>query len=458
LAEGTLAEAMRVMQGQLLAGDSRTEWSGAAIDSRRVRSRELFFALPGEQTDGHRFVGDALARGAAAAVVHESVERPEQGGLIRVDDALSALHSLTRHVRQRLPRSLVGVTGSAGKTTTKELLARMLKRRFRAAGSPGNLNNLYGFPLALLSMPEGTEWMVAEMGMSTPGELSQVSRLGRPDAVVLTNVRAAHLEFFGSVREIGDAKGEILDGLESNGLVVANADDPEVMRIAARHSGRIVTFALESEADHRACEIEVLGQGGTQFTWRADGDDVKVRLPLLGTYNVENFLAAAACASELGVSREAIAEAAEGATPEQWRGQIHHSRGATIVDDSYNSNPAALEKALKSARELPGRRHWAVLGAMLELGKSSTEYHQQLGARAVEEGFSVILGVGEEARALVESVRRSGGESEWFASADEVAPAAAARLEPGDVILVKGSRGIGLETVVEYLLAAEAGN
>jgi UDP-N-acetylmuramoyl-tripeptide--D-alanyl-D-alanine ligase len=328
----------------------------------------------------------------------------------------------------------------------------MLGQRYRAAGSPGNLNNLYGFPLALLSMPEGTEWMVAEMGMSTPGELSQVSRLGRPDAVVLTNVRAAHLEFFGGLREIGDAKGEILDGLRDNGLVVANADDPEVMRIAARHSGPVVTFALEEPADHRACEIEVLEEGGTCFTWAARGEEVKVRLPLLGTYNVENFLAAAACASELGVSRIAVVEAVREAVAEKWRGQIHRSRGATIVDDSYNSNPAALKAALKSARELPGRRYWAILGAMLELGASSARFHDELGARAVSEGFSTVLGVGEEARALVESVRKNGGEGEWFASAADVAPAAAARLEPGDVVLVKGSRGIGLEVTVEYLL------
>ena len=397
MAEGTLAEAMRVMEGQLVAGDPATRWSGAAVDSRRVSGQELFFALPGERTDGHRFVADALARGAAAAIVHEPVERPERGGLIEVGDAFGALHLLTRHVRQRLPESLVGVTGSAGKTTTKELLAKMLGQRYRAAGSPGNLNNLYGFPLALLSIPEETEWMVAEMGMSTPGELSQVSRLGRPDAVVLTNVRAAHLEFFGSLREIGDAKAEILDGLRNEGLVVANADDPEVMRIAERHSGPVVTFAL-------------------------------------------------------GVSRNAVVDAVREASAEKWRGQIHRSRGATIVDDSYNSNPAALEAALKSARELPGRRYWAILGAMLELGDSSARFHEELGARAVSEGFSAVLGVGEEARALVESVQRSGGEGEWFASAAEAAPAAAARLEPGDVVLVKGSRGIGLEATVEYLL------
>ena len=458
MAEGTLTEAMRVMNGQLLAGDRRARWSGAALDSRRVEGGELFFALPGEQTDGHLFVGDALAKGAAAAVVQRPVGHLQRGSLIQVDDVFSALHALTRHVRRRLPESLVGVTGSAGKTTTKELLARMLARRFRAAGSPGNLNNLYGFPLALLSLPEGTQWMVAEMGMSTPGELSQVSRLGRPDVVVLTNVRAAHLEFFGDVREIGDAKGEILDGLREGGLVVANADDPEVMRIAVRHSGPVVTYALSADADHQAHEIEAMAESGTRFAWRARGEDVRVRLPLLGTYNIENFLAAAACASELGISREAIVEAAAEAVAELWRGQIHQLQGVTIVDDSYNSNPAALAAALTSASALPGKRYFAVLGAMLELGASSDEYHRKLGGEAVDEGFSTVFGVGDEARALVEAVRHRGGEGEWFASAKEVAPAIAARLEPGDVVLVKGSRGIGLEAVVEYLLLAEVAN
>lgn len=455
MAEGTLAEAMNAMNGQLLAGSPDARWSGAEIDSRRVDGQELFFALPGEQTDGHRFVGTALARGAAAAIVHEQVDYSGPGGLIQVDDVFAAFHAMTRHVRQRLPKSLVGVTGSAGKTTTKELLARMLGSRFRAAGSPGNLNNTYGFPLALLAMPEGLEWMVAEMGMSTPGELSQVSLLGQPDVVVLTNVRAAHLESFGSVRQIAEAKAEILDGLREDGTVVANADDPEVMRIASRHDGTVVTYSRLADADHRALDIRPLVEGGSDFTWRTDDEDVKVRLPLLGTYNVENFLAAAACASTLGVRRRDVVAAARGAVAEQWRGQVHHLGGATVVDDSYNSNPAALEAALVSARALPGRRYWAVLGSMLELGEASGTYHRRLGRRALEEGFSTVLGVGEEARILVEAVHAGGGEGEWFSSASEVTHVACARLQPGDVVLVKGSRGIGLDAVVDRLLRRE---
>jgi UDP-N-acetylmuramoyl-tripeptide--D-alanyl-D-alanine ligase len=443
------------MEGQLVAGNPEAVWSGAAIDSRRVNGGELFFALPGEQTDGHRFVTTALERGAAAAIVHRQVDRPATGGLILVDDSFLALHALTRHVRSRTPEKLVGVTGSAGKTTTKELLALMLGKRFRIARSPGSLNNLYGFPLALLSIAEATEWMVAEMGMSTPGELSRLSDLCRPNAVVFTNVRPAHLEFFGSVRKIAEAKAEALDGLAPDGLVVANADDPEVMRIAERHSGKLVCFALEGEAEHQAREIEVRADGECRFTWWAHGVSRHARLPLLGAHNVANFLAAAACAVEIGVDPDEVLDAVADAVPAAGRGELHRIREATIVDDSYNSNPAALSASLRSAGALPGSRHWAVLGDMLELGEESETFHREAGAEVASRGFSPVLGVGQSSRALVETVRECGGEGHWFSSAAEAASAATAILEAGDVVLVKGSRGIGLEVVVQRLLTEE---
>ncbi|HEV7516467.1 MAG TPA: Mur ligase family protein, partial [Thermoanaerobaculia bacterium] len=199
--------------GGRVTGDPGIVWEGAAIDSRAVRGGELFFAFAGERTDGHRFVADAFTRGAAAAMVQQPVASPERGALIEVPDTFRALHDLTRHLRQRVPQKLVGITGSAGKTTTKELLAAMLATRFRVARTPGNLNNLYGFPLSLLNVPDGTEWMVAEMGMSTPGELAQLSLLGRPDVALFTVIRPVHLEFFGTVQAIAEAKSELLRGL-----------------------------------------------------------------------------------------------------------------------------------------------------------------------------------------------------------------------------------------------------
>jgi len=447
------------MHGRVVLGDPHGRWSGAVLDSRRVSGGELFFALAGEHTDGHRFVADSLERGAAGAVVETEVARPgrsgsaETGAVIRVEDSLGALHALTREVRKRLPGRLVAVTGSAGKTTTKDLVAEMLSRRFKVARNPGNLNNLFGFPISLLSIPEGTEWMVAEMGMSTPGELRRLADLGRPDLVVYTNVRPVHLEFFDGVSDIAEAKAELLEGLSSDGIVVANADDPEVVRIVERHRGRVVWYGLGESARYGAEKLHELPKGGSRFDFRVDGELYPGELPLYGLHNVENFLAAAACAHTAGVSPEEILRAAAEARPASMRGVVHElAAGGLVVDDSYNSNPDALRRSLESARALDGKRHWAVLGSMLELGVASEEFHRQAGREAVELGFSPVIAVGAEARALAAGARDAGGSALWIAEAIEAAGTARAELRSGDVVLIKGSRGIGLETVVSGLL------
>ncbi len=448
------------MEGTVIAGSGESVWSGAALDSRKVAGGELFFALPGETSDGHLFVADALERGAAAAVVHRQVPKPPAGALIRVDETFAALHALTRAVRRRVPGRLAGITGSIGKTTTKELLAAMLARRFRVAASPGNLNNLYGFPLSLLGIPDDTEWMVAEMGMSTPGELARISRLGRPDVAVFTNVRPVHLEFFGTLRAIADAKAELFEGLAADGLVVANVDAPEVARICSGRSQRVVWYGLEGSAEVRAEGVEAApaGRDGSRFRLVAGGRSAAVELPLHGRYNVANFLAAAACAHALGIAAEEIAAAAAAARPAAMRGVVHRLAGGTLViDDSYNSNPEALARALESAAALPAARRWAVLGEMLELGPGAPDFHARAGATAARLGFSPVVGVGEGARPLVDAARSAGVEGRWLADAAAAAAAAAAILEPGDVVLVKGSRGVGLEAVVRGLLAAGGG-
>lgn len=449
-----MREAVEAMRGELLQGSPEACWSGAVIDSRRVEGGELFFAFAGEQTDGHRFVGQSLARGAAGAVVEDVVTVSEPGAVIRVDDSLAALHSLTRHVRERLPERLVAITGSSGKTTTKDLLARMLAKRFDVASNPGNLNNLLGFPVSLLGVTEGTEWMVAEMGMSTPGELRQLAALGRPDFVIYTNVRPVHLEFFENLRGIAEAKAELLEGLASDGVVIANADDPEVVRFVERHPARKVWYGLERDAEYGAEEIAELPTGGSRFVFRAGGERRAAQLPLYGRYNIENFLAAAACARTIGLEVDEILEAASQAEPSSMRGVVHQlPQGALLIDDSYNSNPDALKKSLASARALEGRRYWAVLGSMLELGAAEADFHRELGREASRLGFGPILAVGVEARELAEGVRQAGGEAYWMETADEAAVAAREQLAPGDVVLVKGSRGVGLDRVVDQLLA-----
>lgn len=457
------------MEGRVISGDPATVWHGAALDSRRLAGGELFFALPGEQVDGHRFVAGALEAGAAAAVVTRPLEAlaealPElssEATLIQVDDSLAALHRLTRAVRSRMPRQLVGITGSIGKTTTKELLAAMLARRYRVAATPGNLNNLYGFPLALLGIPEETEWMVAEMGMSTPGELGGVSRLGRPDVAVFTNVRPAHLMNFGSIEAIAAAKAELLEGLAPGGLVIANRDDPRVVEIAERHAERnddpVVWFSVADEADYQAIAPRTAPDGAsTSFRLRVGDEERDVQLALHGLYNVENFLAAAACAHRLGVDLDEIAAVAAEARPAAMRGVLRDlPGGARLIDDSYNSSPAALSRALESARKIEADRHWAVLGQMLELGDAAPEMHLEAGREAARLGFSPILGVGELAREIVRGARQEGVEALWFSDVAAATGAAAERLRNGDLLLVKGSRGVALDKLVVEIADSE---
>ncbi|HSU81398.1 MAG TPA: UDP-N-acetylmuramoyl-tripeptide--D-alanyl-D-alanine ligase [Thermoanaerobaculia bacterium] len=452
MARLTVEEAARAVGGRITAGDPGSVIDGAAIDSRAVRGGEVFFAFGGAHTDGHRFVPDALARGAVAAIVQEDLA-VSSGALIRVDDTFQALHDLARFVRARTPEKLVGITGSAGKTTTKELLAAMLASRFRTHWTPGNLNNLYGLPLSLLNVPDDTQWMVAEMGMSTPGELHQLSLLGRPDAAVFTVVRPVHLEFFGTVQAIAEAKSEILAGLSSDGFIVANADDPEVTRIARRHGARVVWYGLGAEhAEVRGRHIvpEPGGAVGSRFELTVEGKSTEVRLPLHGLYNVENCVAAAACAWALGLPLDQIAAAVAGVKPASMRGVVHRTEaGFLLIDDSYNSNPDAVGKALESAAAFPAERRVAVLGDMLELGPEGPRFHREAGERAAALGFSPVVGVGELSRDLVAG---AGPGAVWLPDAEAAAEWAATEIRSGDVVLVKGSRGVKLDRVVRRLL------
>ncbi|MYK88347.1 MAG: UDP-N-acetylmuramoyl-tripeptide--D-alanyl-D-alanine ligase [Acidobacteria bacterium] len=479
------------MNGTLI-GDAEPGacYRGAAIDSRQVEGGELFFALPGERTDGHRFVAAALAAGAAAAVVRTPVEDTD-GPQIRVDEVMEALHDLTREHRRLLDIRVAAVTGSAGKTTTKDLLALLLGERWRVRKRRGNLNNLLGFPLTLLAIDTDCEWLVAEMGMSVPGELAAVSRLGRPNVAIFTNVRPAHLAGFeepdgapADVGAIARAKAELLEGLSDGGLIVANAGDARVVDLvetylAARrgeaapapgkHMERVVWFEVEPAADKvpraevTAHGVEPLaGEPGMRFRLEyrgAQGRDVaaKVELPLHGRVNVENFLAAAACALRLGVPIETVASAARRPRPGAGRGEvISLPSGATLVNDSYNSNPEAARLALEAARLLDGRRHVAILGDMLELGSAERRYHRQLGRDAAELGFGRVVGVGELASETVAAAGDAGVETAWFADTRAASAGAPALIREGDVVLVKGSRGAALEHLVAELAPEQA--
>lgn len=487
------------MAGRLAAGDPAARFGGAAIDSRTVRGGELFFAFRGERVDGRSFVADAFARGAAGAVVEAAADpadrakvQPPAGSnrfLIEVSNVGDALVELARSLRDRAPEQLAAITGSAGKTTTKELLAAMLARRFRVGRTAGNFNNRIGLPVSLLSVPDDTEWMVAELGMSSAGELRELSLLARPDLAVFTVVRPVHLEFFDSVRAIAEAKAELLAGLANDGWIVANAGDPEIVRIVRRHraenegrGGRIIWYALgepapgfagfESEAegdrlDLLALDVAALSDGrGSRFVLEVEGKRFAVRLALHGAYNVENFLAAAAAAWSIGVPVEEIVEVAAEMPSAPGRGEVHRLKladggFALLIDDSYNSNPDAVRKALAGVaglpqNGLPGRRV-AILGDMLELGPDAQAFHREAGRQAAALGFSPVVGVGELARELVAGAAAGGAEAIHLSEAAAAADWAEQHVEPGDVVLVKGSRGVRLDRVVDRIVHRTAG-
>ncbi len=461
-------EAARMINAEIITGDSQGNFRGATLDSRRIGGGELFFAVAGEHTDGHRFVADALRKGAAGAVVEAPFLRsqPESleawsgvgGPVLRVESGLDALHDLTAAVRREVPERLVAITGSAGKTTTKEMLAEILSSRFKVAKSPGNFNNLYGFPLALLGIANDTEWMVAELGMSEAGELGRLSRLASPDVAVITNVAPAHLEFFGSLRAIAEAKSEILEGLSSNGLLIANADDEEVKRIASRHPGRTVFFGRSPQAHVRAEAVEGApsGEPGSRFELVVMGRRLPVELPLFGLYNVDNFLAAAACAWALGMSLGDIAAAAPRISGERGRGEVHSLlAGGTLIDDSYNSNPAAVARSLESAAQLGASRRWVVLGDMLELGPSAENYHLQAGRAAARLGFEPVVAVGNFREAVRLGAAGEGARTLTFADAAAATGPVLEELQEGDLLVVKGSRGVRLDTLVTAILARD---
>jgi UDP-N-acetylmuramoyl-tripeptide--D-alanyl-D-alanine ligase len=428
--------------------------SGVSIDSRTVSPGQVFFAIHGPRFDGHEFLHDVMARGAAAAVVHREAASPEGLPLVRVADTTRALADLARHVRRAASIPVVVITGSAGKTTTKEMTASLLAARGSVLKTEGNLNNKYGLPLTLMRLDAEHAFAVLELGMSAPGELRALSGIAEPDVAVITNVGPAHLEFFPSVDAIAAAKAEVFEGLRPGGLAVLNGDDPRLRLIGEGLRQRVVWFGRDRRND-----VAALGAQGTPFGMRFDlwtfGQKVDVALPLAGPHFVMDFLAAAAVAHALGVSPEAIATAATTLRAARHRGDVRRlEQGLTLIDDCYNSNPDALDAALVALSLAGPRRRVAILGDMLELGPLGPELHRTAGDRAAQSA-DLLVAVGALAPAFLEGARRSGMPESALVSFPHAAAAEAAvpLLAPGDAVLVKGSRGVHLESVVEAIVA-----
>jgi UDP-N-acetylmuramoyl-tripeptide--D-alanyl-D-alanine ligase len=426
----------------------RVKVTGWSVDTRTQQPGDVYFALRGPNFDGHDFAQAALERGAAAVVV----ERPAGNGEeLVVRDTLEALQQAGAWARERWGGTVVGVTGSAGKTTTKDAIAHLLGAELPVGRTIGNLNNHVGVPLSILRLPDVARAAVLEMGMNHAGEIARLAEIARPEIGVVTNVGHAHVEFFDSIEGVAAAKRELIEGLRPSGVAVLNADDERVARFRERHPGRSITFGFSQGADVRA-EAAELGESGSRF--RALGVDYQTGLT--GKHAVMNLLAAIAVAQVFEIAPERLREPVASFATGKMRGERTEHRGVTIWNDCYNSNPDAAESMIEVLRATPARRRIAVLGEMLELGRASEELHRRVGRYAAGHGVDLLVGVRGAARWMVEEARAAGMSAEAAVFVDDAADAGEftrAAAEAGDAVLFKGSRGVRVERAVERFIA-----
>lgn len=437
------------------AGLAQTQVKGYSIDSRTLRPGELFFAVRGERFDAHNFIGAAIERGASAAVVSKNkvLELPEaarQRDLIIVDEPLRALQMLAAAVRRHWGKRVVGVTGSAGKTTTKEAIAAVLSTRFHVLKSQGNLNNGYGLPLQLLRLEQEHDVAVIEMGMSNAGEITALAQIAVPNWGVVTNVGNAHAENFSDgIAGVARAKYELVESLPADGVAFLNCDDVYVSQFGRNFHGKTVYFGKGPCADPKAESVDELGAEGLRIQVRAGDHESGISLRLLGQHNVSNAMAAIAVGLEAGVPLEDCARALATLEPGDKRGQTLYVRGATIINDCYNSNPEALKAMIQTLMSVPGERHILVAGEMLELGRETVALHADCGEAAAAADVDIVLGVRGNASHIVDAAKQGGVEA-IFMETPELAGAWLKRnLREKDVVLLKASRGVRLERALD---------
>jgi UDP-N-acetylmuramoyl-tripeptide--D-alanyl-D-alanine ligase len=446
------------------------------IDSRLVKRGALFIALPGEQHDGHEFVADAFERGAQLAIIEHDVETdaptldirralPEidlsvlQPPLcLRVESSLRALQQLARYWRAKFDLRVIGITGSVGKSTTKELVADVLSRRFETIRSPGNLNNEIGLPLSLMGLTDDHECAVLEMGFYVPGEIAELCTIARPQVGVLTNISEVHLERAGSIEAIVQGKGELVEALppDPEGVAVLNFDDPRVLAMADRTRARIFTYGLSPEADIWASDVEGLGLEGIRCVIHYGTDHIHLRVPLLGRHSVHTVLRAAAVGLVEGLTWQEIAGGLQDTHSQLRLVAVRGPGGALLLDDTYNAAPPSVIAALNLLEDLEGRKI-AILGDMLELGEYEERGHRMVGVRTAQVADELVA-VGERARWIADEARQSGMPDEdvhELEDADQVTAYLKDRIGEGDVVLVKGSRGMQLDRVVAALEESE---
>jgi UDP-N-acetylmuramoyl-tripeptide--D-alanyl-D-alanine ligase len=467
----TVEELQEVVSVKVLAGDG-SGWTKQRIrrinlDSRSIRPGDLFLAMKGDRFDGHDFVAAALSSGAVGAIVHDTYVPPPAmlpvGAkrsvpfLLGVRDPLFAYQQLATHHRSRFSIPVVAVTGSNGKTTTKEMVASVMAHRWHLLKTEGNLNNRIGVPQTLFRLTPRHEAAVIEMGVDNLGQTTRLCEIAKPTIGIITNIGPDHLEFFGSMEGSAQAKAELLDQLPADGAAILNADDPYYDYLAARARCRVVSFGFSSKADVRAQHVTSDGRDGTMFRLLLPGKvrHTIVRIRVQGMHNVTNALAASAVGAVLGLPGAVIAQGLARFRPAAMRSQVVLSHGIRIINDCYNANPASMKAAVQLlAQTGSGRKRIAVLGDMLELGPGAVRMHEEVGGFVAQQGIDQLITCGPLARSLADGARRAGMDRTQMLEVPDAAAAAVAlkaTVKQGDVVLVKGSRGMKLEQVVQAL-------
>jgi UDP-N-acetylmuramoyl-tripeptide--D-alanyl-D-alanine ligase len=456
----SVEDIVRGTQGALVAGDLGVPVTGVSIDSRRLTIGEAFFAIRAAR-DGHHFLRDAAARGASCLVVHNLPDdMPPSVPTVLVDDTTRALGRLAAHHRARFDVPVAAVTGSNGKTTTKEMMAGVLAALGPVLKPEGSFNNQWGLPLTLLRLSPEHRAMALELGANTPGEIESLAAICRPTVGVVTVVQGAHTEFFGSLDGVAHEKSALVRAISPDGAVVLNADDPRVLAMHTQSRARVLYFSTRPGADVVAASPAVDGPDGLRFTLAIGHARRPLQLAFAGRHNVTNALAAAGVGRALGLSIEQIALGLEAARPVKGRCVWRPAGRLRILDDTYNANPGSVGASLETlAATSEGRRRVVVFGDMLELGDSSESAHREMGRAVAASGAAEFVGLGRWAQVAVEAARAAGlAESHHVTTFEDAVALLLKRLAPGDAVLVKGSRGMRMERVVDALVARFGGD